>query len=217
MAKEIPIKCPKCGVRDVIFITDEDLETIRKCGIARVGFIHRDHILLIDIDQNCFVRGGYIMPFMSMESGVKLFFQDYKVLTNAIVGINLEFIVLDLSKRVIDARPCPSCITNLYNILLKISEFIRIYGGGPRGVPKFVGIKGQKYSVFNRDHIFIFSPDKPSEPKHKSKWLYVLCNTVYIRKIPDDAELSNIVSYIEENISHEPSDADCVKLRNYVL
>lgn len=204
--KEITVKCPRCGSEDIIALSDEEIDDIKTRGIARVGFVHKDHILLVDLDQNMYIRGAYITPFTSLSSDVKLYFGKYRVLANVIVGINVEFIVLIPEKNIMDLRVCPSCVTNLFDILDKISKFTGFFKGSPTGIPRTIGILGKRCDVLPCNGIIILSPSKPEETKYKTQWLKAICNELLNNGVPPDALLNSVMDYIQSNL-HRPPEA----------
>jgi len=159
-SKVITIKCPKCGRVEKYTISEEDLKEIRQIGIARVGFIHGDHSLIINFDPSGFIRGAYVVPSEEIPSDVRSYFRDYRVITIPKVKSNVEFIFIDEKQKIIDAR--------LANIsgkdIIKIMNYLDAYGTAVKGIARRIGISGRSYHIIARDGlIVIFSRISPKQ------------------------------------------------------
>jgi len=118
------VKCPRCGVEDFLKLSPEDIEKVREYGILRVGFIHRGHVLIIDIDVNYFVRGAYLSTLSRVFPNVKLFFRDYRVIAHPIIRSNTQLAILYEKEKCIDIRALHKYFPRVYDILAEMLNII---------------------------------------------------------------------------------------------
>jgi len=126
----IQISCPKCGKKDMLDLNDELLELAKRSGLARIGFIHRDHVLILDIDTSFAVRGAYLNVMEKLFPNIKLMFRDYKVIFYPQIKVGAKLVVFYPDKHFVDIRACGNWLPNIYDILLvgvKIAEKARKY------------------------------------------------------------------------------------------
>jgi len=213
-ARELVIKCPKCNSQDYIRLSDEDFEILRHAGIVRFGFVHRGHILLVDIDTNLFVRGAYIVSYPTCLEA-KLFYKDYRILVRPIVGVKLELIIFMPEEKIIDFRLCPSCLVELYDIIQGILDFSKKFSHLSRIKPKFVGIRGRRFNVGGDEKIVLLSPCRDSDSNHKSAWINVLFSVFCEMGVPSDDTLRRIISYVDDNLERKPSAGDVEQLKSF--
>ena len=212
LGRTITIKCPKCGYENKYRVSGDDAEELKSVGIVRVGFVHRGHILLVDLDQNLFIRGAYIVPHGSLPSNVRVFFGDIRVLASALVGIRTEFVIYFKEKNVVDMRACPSCFSQMYEVLSGIIDFARHFG---TMCPKNVGIAGRRFDVLRCDGSYMFSPPPTSGSRYRAMWLMAICRMLGGLGPPPTSALRNIVDYVDTNLGREPNPSDKEKLRSF--
>ncbi len=199
------LRCPKCGATEKLSIGDISRE-LEVSGIVRVGFIHRGHIFLVNVDAHMFVRGAYIMSYGGAGSGMLLLFRNYRVLGGFIVGVKTEFILLIDNEKLFDIRACPSSSAMLYEVLDGIIGFLNQFGGTK--LPRFAGIYGRRYNVIKCEDTIVFSPCSDTDTKFKSDWLRLVGETLGMFEPLDIHVLSKVVSYIDGNIDRTPRPED---------
>ena len=207
--RTLTIKCPKCGVVENLEL-DKSEHDFGATGLLRVGYIHKGHVFLLNVDPHFFVRGAYIVSYGAVGSDVLLYFHGYRVLGGFIVGIKTEFISLFRRANIFDVRAYPSSSAMLYEILEAIEKFLGQFAGAK--LPKFTGLHGRRYRIVSCKDIVIFSPCRPQESKYKADWLGIICNILAKSEPLDVHALSKIVSYVDENIDRAPTDEDREKL-----
>ncbi len=156
----ITLKCPKCGRVERHEVTSEDLEEIRLIGIARLGFIHGDHSLIVNFDATGFVRGAYIVPSDKIPSDVRIYFREYRVVNKPKIESNIKVILIDDKNKVIDVR--------LADIggreIVAIMNYLDAYRSAIKGIARRIGIAGKSYNIVSHnDMIAIFQNISPKK------------------------------------------------------
>lgn len=210
--RKIVVKCPKCSRENIYTPTKDDFATMSDAGVARVGFLHDGHILLVDFDSSFFVRGAYITSIHNLHPHTKLYFDSYLIIFSPIVGIRTQLIWMVLENKIIDVRACPSCLAEIYQILNSIIKFIQQYGSKIHVLPRIVGIIGKTFNIIHDDSRIIFSPRRPDDVEYKISWLKILCKNFEIEKLGDNI-LQNIIAYIDLNGEREPNNDDIENLK----
>ncbi|MEX0569281.1 MAG: hypothetical protein Q6363_009045 [Candidatus Njordarchaeota archaeon] len=211
---KIIVKCPKCGQRNIYTPTKDDIAAIADAGIARVGFLHDNHVFIIDFDSSSFVRGAYITNIHNIHPHTKIYFDDYRVIFSPIIGIQTQFIWIAPIEKIIDLRACPLCLADLYPLLKSIISFIQQYGSKIQFLPKIAGMLGKTFNIIHSDNYVLFSPQKSDDIKYKTFWLRLLCNNFRLENLSDEV-LKNIIAYIDKNGNREPNNDDIEKLRKF--
>ncbi len=147
----VTFKCPKCGRVEKYVITEEDLQEIKMIGIARLGFIHGDHSLIINFDSTGFVRGAYIVPSSNIPSDVRAYYKGYRILGYPKFRSDIEVIIIDDKNKIIDLR-----LANIGgNDIVGIMNYLESYKGAIRGIARRVGIGGRSFNILSHDSLIV--------------------------------------------------------------
>lgn len=149
--KILTVKCPKCSRVEKYTITDDDLKEIKQIGIARVGFLHGDHSLIINFDPTGFIRGAYVVPSDQIPSDVRTYYKDFKIISVPKVKSDIELIIIDEKNRIIDTRLAD--ITG--SGIIKIMNYMETYGDAVRGIARRIGILGRSYNIVAKNSLII--------------------------------------------------------------
>jgi len=153
-APVLSFKCPKCGRVEKYTITEEDLREIKVIGIARLGFIHGDHTLIINFDPTGFIRGAYVVSSDEIPSDVRTYFKGYRIVSRPRIKSEVEMIVIDESNKTIDVRMADVGGKDIVAIM----NYLEVYGKTIRHMARRVGISGKSYNIMSRNNmIVIFS------------------------------------------------------------
>ena len=195
---KLRVKCPRCGVEEILDIQREDI-TSHDSGIIRLGYLHSDHILIIDLDGNYFIRGAYISSLKSMIFGVKLFFREYKILINPPMNHEIELIITHHGKKIIDARAFIKSVTHLPRIM---SEMFRLMERIPKGLwyRGEIRVSDKTYDIaFCNDITIILGTRMKHWPK-RTQILRAICNRVQTIPLTED-KLKELLDMIKQEAS----------------
>lgn len=153
--KSIPIialKCPKCNAEITYAPGEDDIKEINTVGIARVGFLHGDHVLLVCFDLTGFIRGAYILSPDKLASDMRVFYKNFRVLSYPRISLyDVEFAIVDLNKKMIDLRA-----SNLQNRdVPSLMDYVESYRPLIKRSHRRVGIAGRGYSIYEHNNIVV--------------------------------------------------------------
>ncbi|MEX0569133.1 MAG: hypothetical protein Q6363_008260 [Candidatus Njordarchaeota archaeon] len=191
------IKCPKCGLEHLFKISDEDLEYARTYSIVRIGFIHKDHILIVDIDSSGTIRGAYLKSFKSILPGIKFIHNDYKIITSPIVESETQLIIVNLSEKKIDMRAATKLVSKIPMMIRDI-----IYISERAG--KYKWYRGERhmgdeyFDIASKNDTVVLLKTKISDWKQKTEILKKIIDIVKSKGILDIDNLKEIVNLIEQ-------------------
>ncbi len=153
-APTITFKCPKCGRVEKHVITKEDLHEIKMIGIARLGFIHGDHSLIINFDPTGFIRGAYIIPSDEIPTDIRVYFKEYRIICQPRVSSDIELIMIDDENKIIDIRLSSIGGKEIVGIM----NYLDAYGKTIGHIARRVGICGKSYNIIAKGKLIaIFS------------------------------------------------------------
>ena len=150
----ITFKCPKCGRIEKHAINEEDLKEIRVLGIARLGFIHGDHSVIINFDPTGFIRGAYVVPSEDIPSDVRTYFKDYRIVTHPQIKSGVELIIIDEKNKVIDVRLADVSGKDIVAMM----NYLEAYGKAIKGIARRIGISGRSYGILSKNCLLYTSP-----------------------------------------------------------
>lgn len=171
------IECPKCGQKHTLKISNEDLEYARTYSIFRVGYIHSDHVLILDIDSNGTIRGAYLRPLRGMSSGIKYIYGDYEILTSPIVESKSNLIIVYLANKKVDMRAGIRFVSKIPNIIrgiLDITKRISKY----KWYRSTVSLGGTDFDIAFRDNILVLLRSEISNWLKKTNVLRKILDTI---------------------------------------
>lgn len=146
------IKCPKCGKEERHVFTKDDEEEIKLIGVSRIGFIHGDHTLVINFDSTGFIRGAYIVPSDKAPRDIRIYYDDYKVLSHPRPKPSgYEVIIINQAAKIIDIRLSQIQLSELSFII----NYLKDYGKLIHGVIRNVGIAGRRFKVLSQDNLVV--------------------------------------------------------------
>jgi len=194
------IKCPKCGATQTLELSEEDMNIARESGIARFGFIHRDHILIIDIDQNYFVRGAYLSSMTQVYSNVKLSFRDYRVIIYPQINTKSKVLILNNQGKIFDARSLPRDTKKLYPLL---DESIRLCSRKKkyRWYRGTVDVHGETYDIAYSNNKLVMLKTDIRDWKEKTQILKTILSITPDTGIPAPEELQKMLEEIDSKTS----------------
>lgn len=140
----VVLKCPKCNAEIVHTLSGDDFREISTLGVARIGFLHGDHVLILCFDSTGFVRGAYIVAPDKVSPDMRIFYGGFKVvLVPKISASDVELAVVDFDSKTIDLRA-----SNLQADDVKfLMEYIESYRPLIRLSPRRIGIAGRSYLI----------------------------------------------------------------------
>lgn len=147
----VSFKCPKCGRVEKYVITDKDIQEIKMIGIARVGFVHGDHSLIINFDSTGFVRGAYIVPSSNIPPDVRTYYRGYRILGYPKIESEIELIIIDDGNKVIDLRLASISGKDIIGIM----NYLESYRTAIKGIARRVGIGGRSFNILSHDDLII--------------------------------------------------------------
>jgi len=155
----ITVKCPKCERTNVYTISEEDIKEITELGVARIGFLHSDHALIINFDSTGFIRGAYIVASDSIPSDIRVFYDTYRVLLSPRFPIkDFEVALIDLENKIIDLRASKLSGKDVSLIM----EYVNTYRNLIKDSIKRVGVSGRNYFAVEHSNVVILYNNIPS-------------------------------------------------------
>ncbi len=122
------IKCPKCGIEHVYTVSEDDINDARTYSIVRLGFIHSDHVLILDIDSNGIVRGAYINTFRNIIPGIKFIYDDYRIITYPIIRSETQLVIFYLDRKLVDMRAGIKLVSLTPHIMRRTLNLVKRIG-----------------------------------------------------------------------------------------
>ncbi len=210
LGKEFIIICPRCGARNIVNL---DKFSPEFGGLRRIALIHKDHALIVDIDSSLFMRGAYITPYTHIV-GTATIFRDYTVLTDIIIVKNFEFIACWPTKKIIDIRTCPECLTDLYNILSLIVRNLQPQIAKEKiNSPETISMDDKHFIVIRNSYVVLFGlVPSPSNNENRVLWFKAICGLLGDSPLPTNV-LRELAEYTVERINRRPNKQDILELQ----
>jgi len=156
----ITIKCPKCERTDTHIVDEEDIKEIKELGVARIGFLHNDHALIINFDATGFIRGAYIVASDSIPSDIRVFYDNYRVLLfPKLPFLDFEIVLIDLNRMVIDLRASRLIGRDVALIM----EYVKSYLNLIRDSIKRVGVAGRNFYATEHNNVVLLYNNVPHD------------------------------------------------------
>lgn len=191
------IECPKCGQKHTLKISDEDLEYARTYSIFRVGYIHSDHILILDIDSSGTIRGAYLKSLKSILPGIKYIYYDHEIITSPMVKSETNIIIVYLTNKKIDMRAGTKFVSRIPHIIhkiLSIAKRISKY----RWYRSEIHLENTNFDIAFRNNIIVLLETKINNWAQKTTILKKILDITSKEGILDIEHLKEIVYSIDK-------------------
>lgn len=156
----ISVKCPKCGKIETHIMDEADLREIRLVGISRIGFIHGEHTLIVSFDATGFVRGAYIVPSDRIPTNIRVFYNDFRILSYPQFPMkNFELIIVDMGRKILDIRLSRLRGTEIANLVKSLEDYTSIL----KGTLRRLGVSGRAFNILSSGSLIIIFYNIPSK------------------------------------------------------